>query len=128
MQEIFFDNRNDEKIFKKVIFLSNEEVISDLQDFVVNGENYTSKKFKSNQNIGVVSAMKFENVTRIFSYETEIAAANADFIILSGNENHTKSTKSLLNRLAETWKKFEFIDEKIYQNKVSKHFLGQDNF
>lgn len=108
--------------------MSNEEVIFNLQDFVMNGENYTSKKFDSNQNIGVISAMKFKNVTRIFSYETEVAAANSDFIILSENEKHSKSTKSLLNRLAEFWKNFEFVDEKIYQHEVSKYFLSKDNF
>ena len=57
--------------------------------------------------------MKFDKVTRIFAYATEVAAANSDFIILSENENHSKSTKSLLNRLKESWKDFELVDEKI---------------
>ena len=106
----------------------NEEIISNLKDFVANGENYSAKKIGGNQNIGLVSAMKFENVTRIFAYETEIAAADSNFIILSENDNHSKSTKSLLNRLKESWSNFEFVDEKIYQNKVSKYFLNEDNF
>ena len=56
----------------------NEEIISNLKDFVANGENYSAKKIGGNQNIGLVSAMKFEKVTRIFAYETEIAAADSN--------------------------------------------------
>ena len=108
--------------------MTNEEIISNLKNFVLNGENFTAKKFESNQNLGVISAMKFEKVTRFFSYETEVAAADSDFIILSENENHSKRTKSLLNRLAEPWKNFEFVAEKIYHHEVSKYFLGEDNF
>ena len=108
--------------------MSNEEIVSDFEDFIANGKEYSSKKFGNNQNIGIVSAMKFENVTRIFSYETEVAAADSNIIILSENVNHSRSTKSLLNRLKESWKKVEFVDEKIYQHKVSKDFLHEEFF
>ena len=108
--------------------MSNEEIISNLKNFVVTGEEYSGKKFGRNQNIGLVSAMKFDKVTRIFAYATEVAAANSDFIILSENENHSKSTKSLLNRLKESWNGFEFVDEKIYQRAISRYFLGENNF
>ena len=41
-------------------------------------KNILQKKIGGNQNIGLVSAMKFENVTRIFAYEMEIAAADSN--------------------------------------------------